>query len=62
MNPVAAMSIMAGGVALALAGREVARSAAEDEIVWRALVGLGMMVLGAVGVFLAINIMAAVGG
>lgn len=57
MNPVGAGLVMVVGVSLAYAGREIARSAYENEIVWKAYVGLGLFVLAVVAIFLALDMM-----
>lgn len=58
---IGALVLVTAGLSLAYAGRQVSRDAEENDDVVKALVGLGMFLIGVVGVILGAQIMAATG-
>lgn len=58
---IGALVLVSAGISLAYAGRQVSRSAEGADNVAKALLGLGLFILGAVGVLLGAQIMAASG-
>lgn len=61
MSAVGALALVMGGLVLAYTGRELARSAEEDDLVGPALLALGLFVLGAVALIAGIMLMVSLG-